>query len=323
MKDSDSRDAISRRQIFSGMAALPVLASACLPAPPPERYRLGVMAAMYAKLPMDEAMSRIRTADYHYISVARKHGNDIVYSPELSKAERTDMLRRLRDLGVQPFMSMGGFSGDPQTETGMEKYLAQLDLCADYEIPVMVGPGPWYFTTFPNVPKRDRDWQQEVSRFYAGLEKAVRHAESIRVTIALKPHTGITARAKDCIEVLKRIQSPYLKTAWDAGNVSFYEGVHPDPDLPDLAPQVNAVCIKDHLGLRGDANFPVPGQGQVDHELMFRILFASGFDGPIAIERVDGRDGGNDKLSVEVIDERLTAACKFLVPILDRVSATR
>ena len=107
------------------------------------------------------------------------------------------------------------------------------------------------------------------------------------MTITLKPHTGITATAKACIEVTRRIVSDRLQICWDAGNVSFYEGIHPDPDLPDLAPRVRAVCIKDHLGLRGDANFPVPGQGQVDHELMFRTLFAAGFSGPLALERVE------------------------------------
>jgi sugar phosphate isomerase/epimerase len=266
-------------------------------------------------------MQRIRKAGYRYISMAPKHGADIVYSPDLSKPDRVRMLRRIRDLGVEPFLSLGGFSGDPQTAPGLEKYMAQLDLCADYEIPVMVGAGPWYYTKFPNLPKRELDWQEEVSRFYAGLEKALRHAESVRVTIALKPHTGITARGRDCMQVLKRIQSPWLKIAWDAGNISFYEGIYPDPDLPDVAPQVRAVCIKDHLGLRGDANFPVPGQGNVDHELMFRTLFAAGFNGPLAIERVDGKDGGSRKLTPEIVDQRLTAAYQYLAPLLDRITA--
>lgn len=298
-------------------AALPVMA-----APTAERYRLGVMATMYRTQPLADAMQRIRKAGYRYISMSPKHGEETVFAPEMSKADRKQMLRRIRDLGVQPFLSMGGFGGaDPSTEDGLHKYNAQLDLCADFEIPVMVGAGPWYFTKFPTQPKRERDWQPEVSRFYAGLEKAVRHAESIRVTVTLKPHTGITARAKDCIDVMKRISSPYFKIAWDAGNVSYYEGIYPDPDLPDLAPDVRAVCIKDHLGLRGVNDFPVPGKGNVDHELMFRTLFSKGFNGPLAIERVDGRDGGMNKVPVNVVDERLTAAYQYLAPLLDRVTA--
>jgi sugar phosphate isomerase/epimerase len=315
-------ESISRRRILTRLAAFPALAATATAAPDQPRYKLGVMAGMYASVPLDDTLTRIRKAGYRYISMAARQGKDVVYSPEMTKAQRAGMLRRIRDHGIEPFMSLGGFSGDPQTEAGLQKYVAQLDLCADYQIPVMVGAGPWYYTKFPNLPKRDRDWQEEVSRFYSGLEKALRHAESIHVTIALKPHTGITARAKDCIAVLKRISSPNLKIAWDAGNVSYYEGVHPDPDLPDLAPQVKAVCLKDHLGLRGDDNFPVMGQGQVDHELMFRTLFSAGFNGPMAIERVDGRDGGMRKVSLEAVDERLTAANKYLVPLLDRVTSS-
>jgi sugar phosphate isomerase/epimerase len=302
---------MTRRQFAGGLAALG--------APAAPRYKLGVMAAMYAALPLNEAMKRIRKAGFQCVCPARKHGSDVVYSTDLPKAERPRMLRRIRDLGVEPVMSLGGFGGsDPASEAGLKRYLDEIDLSADFEIPIIVGAGPWYYTKFPTVPKRERDWQQEVNRFFTGLEKVVRHAETAGVTVTLKPHTGITARAKECMEVVKRLPSPRLKICWDAGNVSFYEGVHPDPDLADLAPDVKAVCIKDHLGLRAEANFPVPGQGQVDHELMFRTLFSAGFNGPMCVERVDGKDGG--KLAPEVVDERLAAASRYLVPLLDRVA---
>lgn len=312
-------DGFSRRRVLQSLAALPGVAGIKLSADAPERYKLGVNASIYGELPLDEAMTRIHKAGYRYICIGRMHAGEAVYSPELPKTERTRILRRIRDLGVEPIMSLGGFAAELESDDGLEKYTAQLDLCADYEIPVMVGAGPWYYTKFPNLPKRERDWVPQISRFYNGLERAVRHAESIGVTIALKPHTGMTARGRDCMQVVKRIVSPRLKIAWDAGNVSFYEGVYPDPDLPDLAPEVKAVCIKDHLGLRGDENFPIPGQGQVDHELMFRTLFAAGFNGPMQIERLDGRDRG--RLAPEIIDERLTAANHYLVPLLDRITS--
>ena len=101
--------------------------------------------------------------------------------------------------------------------------------------------------------------------------------------------------------------------------MSYYEGIYPDPDLPDIAKYVNSVCIKDHLGLRGENNFPVPGSGQIDHEGMFRTLFSAGFNGPMAIERVDGRE--SKKTSPDLIDERLKAAHAHLVPLLDRITS--
>lgn len=313
---------MTRRQLLGEIAALPALAQSA-PGAPAEKYRLGVMATMFSSLPLTEAMTRIRKIGYRYISMSRRHGDEAVFSPEMSKADRTKMLRRIRDLGVEPFLSLGGFQGEPQTAEGLARYMAQLELCADFEIPVMVGAGPWYFTRFPTMPKREKDWQVEVSRFYGGLEKAIRHAESLHVVIALKPHTGITARAKDCIEVLRRLRSANLKIAWDAGNISYYEGIYPDPDLPDLAPDVCSVCIKDHKGLRGVNDFPVPGQGNIDHEQMFRTLFGAGFRGPMAIERVDGTDGGMNKVPPAVVEERLTAAYQYLKPVLDRVTAGR
>src|SRR5882762_8664689 len=138
MTDLDSQNAISRRQMLSRMAYVPALAAAA--AEP--RYKLGVMAGMYRSVPLDDAMKRIRTAGYRYISMAAGHGSDVVYAPQLTKAERSAMLRRIRDLGVEPFLSLGGFGGDPQTADGLQKYIAQLELCADYEIPIMVGAGP-------------------------------------------------------------------------------------------------------------------------------------------------------------------------------------
>jgi sugar phosphate isomerase/epimerase len=121
------------------------------------------------------------------------------------------------------------------------------------------------------------------------------------------------------MEVVKRLPSERLKICWDAGNVSFYEGIYPDPDLPDLAPDVKAVCIKDHKGLRAEANFPTPGTGQIDHDQMFRILCGAGFRGPVAVERADGTDSA-EKMAPELIDERMAAARKFLVPILEKYS---
>lgn len=298
-----------------GSAALAAHATA---APATNEYQLGVMSQMYNTLPVDEAMQRIRKIGYRYVCLAPKHAGQPVFTPEMSKDERKAMLRRISDAGVKPFLSLGGFAAELKNEGQLQKYMAQLDLCADFSIPVMVGGGPWYYQKFPNLPKVDVLWQEEVKAFYGLMEKAVRHAESVNVTIALKPHTGITARAKDCLQVINQIVSPNFKIAWDGGNVSFYEGIYPDPDLPQLAPNVKAVCIKDHLGPRGEANFPVPGQGQVDHDLMFKMLFRGGFNGPMAVERVDGREG--KRTTPDIVDERLTATYKYLTPLLDHIT---
>jgi len=72
-------------------------------------------------------------------------------------------------------------------------------------------------------------------------------------------------------------------------------------------------------GLRGEANFPTPGTGQVDHDLLFRTLAGAGFRGPVAVQRVDGTESA-EKMPAELIDERIAAARRFLSPILEKYS---
>jgi sugar phosphate isomerase/epimerase len=209
---------------------------------------------------------------------------------------------------------MGSNIGKPE---GVDQFRGELDLARDFGIRTVVSAGPWYFAKFPNVPKSARQWQKECDAFFPALEQAVRHAESIGVTITMKPHTGVTAHGKACLELVKRVPSERLKISWDPGNVSFYEGIWPDPDLPDLAPHVRSVCIKDHRGLRGEANFPVPGTGQIDFALTFRTLFAGGFNGPLAVERVDGTDDAA-KMPAELIDQRIAQARQLMEPLLEK-----
>jgi sugar phosphate isomerase/epimerase len=302
----------TRRQFLTQTAGL-----AAMTAGAAKPYQLACQTLPYRSQPLRRALEGIRKAGYRYVMLHYAHQGQPAFSPTLGPGARAELRRLLKEEGLEPSMSFAGLMTELRKPDGLDTYMKELDLAADFGIRTVVGVGPWYYAKFPNVPKRARDWEQECAEYYALLERAVKHAETVGVTITLKPHTGITATAKACLEVVKRIVSERLKICWDAGNVSFYEGIHPDPDLPDLAPHVKAVCIKDHLGGRAEANFPVPGTGQIDHDLMFRILFGAGFRGPLAVERVDGKEDAA-KMAPEVIDERIAAARRFLEPLLEK-----
>jgi sugar phosphate isomerase/epimerase len=304
----------SRRSVVG--AALTGLAATASRAYAAPGYQLGCMTSVYGKQPMARALEGVRKAGFQHICPGRSHA-DLAFTEALSAEQRKQLRGMIKDHGLTSILSLGGFGGEVHKPEGFRKYLGELDLCAEFGIPVMVGGGPWYFQKFPNLPKRARDWDIEVAQFYSAMEKAVRHAESVKVTIALKPHTGITATAKTCLDVVKRITSDRFKICWDAGNVSFYEGIYPDPDLPDVAPHVRAVCIKDHKGGRAEPDFPVPGSGQIDHEAMFRTLFDAGFNGPMSVELLHGRERSG---APENVDERAAAAYRYLSGLLARLA---
>ena len=311
---------ISRRTLLGAMAA--GSARAPLSAASPERCRLACMTMVYRAHSFPRALEGIAKAGFKYVAPSRNHQGKDVFVAGMPSDARAEIKRQMSDQGLEPVLSLGGFNAELDKADGLKKYTEELDLCAEFGIPVMVGGGPWYFQKWPNLPKRDRDFQQEAAAFYRSLEQLLPHAGSHKVVMTLKPHTGITARARDCLAVVKRLPSEWLKICWDAGNVSFYEGIYPDPDLPDLAPYVKGVCLKDHVGGRGAVDFPVPGTGQIDHESMFRTLFQAGFDGPMAIEKLEGRDNVMG-MPAEVIDGRASAAYKFLTATIGRAAPSR
>jgi sugar phosphate isomerase/epimerase len=281
-------------------------------------YRLGCQTLPYRNQALPRAIEGIRKAGYRYVQVYHMHAGRLVFAPETPRAELDDLRQRLKDAGLDMFCGFVGLRGDLRKPENFTLYLKELDLAREFGVRTVVGIGPGYYTKFPGMPKRASDWEREVAEFLPALERAVRHAASIGVTITIKPHTGLACHGKAGLELMRRLPSENLKICWDAGNVSFYEGIHPDPDLPDLAPYVKAVCVKDHRGLRANPDFPVPGQGQIDHELMFKILFGAGFDGPISVERIDGTDNAMT-MPAELIDARIAAARAYLAPLLDKI----
>ena len=299
------------RRTFLTTAALAPLATAASEPP-----TLGAATLPYRGQPLPRALEGIRRAGYRHILPFDRHQNQPVFAPSLTPAERATLKRQFADAGLTPNLAFAGLAMKAADPATLDVFLRELDLAAEFHIRTVVGIGPGNFAKFPKVPKRRADWQRECAQFYPLLEKAVRHAATLGIVIALKPHTGITATAKDCLNVLERLPADNLKICWDAGNVSFYEGIGPDPDLPELVPHLRVVTLKDHRGLRANADFPVPGTGDVDHPGMFRILAEGGYRGPFYVERIDGAEDAA-RMAPDIIDQRLQQARTLLTPMLE------
>jgi sugar phosphate isomerase/epimerase len=160
-------------------------------------------------------------------------------------------------------------------------------------------------------------WFTRVEAWLRSLEPAGAARGAARgVTILLKPHGGIAGTGEDLALLVERIGSPAVRVCYDPGNIVYYEGVRPEPDLPTVVDFVGAVCIKDHRGGRAVVDFPEPGDGQIDHLAIFRTLHAGGFDGPCLIERIDGLN------SAEETDQALARGRAYLDGIIAEVLGT-
>jgi sugar phosphate isomerase/epimerase len=158
------------------------------------------------------------------------------------------------------------------------------------EYVISAGPSPYAGKTF-GPRKRDMLFLRQAEDYLTALREVAPVAERLGVTVVLKPHMGVTGTGADLADLVRRVDHPHVRVCYDAGNVAYYEGLRPEEDVRDCAPWVRAVCVKDHRGPRGNADFPIPGEGEVDHPAVFRTLLAAGFAGPCLVERIDGLEG--------------------------------
>jgi len=281
------------------------------------RIELACSTLNYAAFPFQRALAGIRRAGYDYISFGTAHDGVHIPNPEMTDAEIADLGKQIEDHGLQARSGLIGHTVRVEAEGGVDAFLRELDQFKALGCRRLVTAGPWYYAKWPNELKPPDQWQADCDAWYAAVEKVLPRAEELGIIICPKPHTGLCGHSGRVLEVLKRLPSPALQVCWDAGNVSFYEGICPDLGLDKIARHIKCVCLKDHKGPRANPLFPPLGEGNVDHDEYFGILAAAGFDGVMMIERLGLRQG-EGKRTPEQIDERAALMLEFLEPLLEK-----
>ena len=194
----------------------------------------------------------------------------------------------IADAGLRPSVLFGRVC--PLDDEAVAKFKVRIDQAAELGVDEVLSIAPWPYSKGIDVKRPEDEWNEEVERFYRHLAPVAKHAEQVGMMIAYKPHTGLTATAAECKQLVERAASPCVKISYDPGNVSFYEGVDPAADVPTIAAETVSVCVKDHVGERGNPDFPNPGKGDVDFESVFRTLNEHGFTGPATVEKLVGTE---------------------------------
>ena len=273
---------------------------------PTTRLPLGVHTLPYRKESLERALQGIAEAGYRVVGLYTDHAGSPIIPLDPTAEQTSALLRLMTGFGLTPVTMFARRGAMEQRDP----LLADLDLCAALGMPLLQAAGPWPFVR-ADQRKGEMRWYGEIEHLLRHLTAAAPEAERRGVTIVLKPHRGATATGADLVDLIGRIGSPAVRACWDAGNVRFYEGLNSEEDLEQsgVAPLVKSVCIKDQRGGQGVAEFPVPGDGEVDHPRMLRTLRAAGFSGPLLIERVDGQT------TPEAIDAALARAYAYLAPL--------
>ena len=254
-----------------------------------DRFQLGAMTIPYARWTLDRALEGIAGAGFSQVGIVRPLTDGPFYPERATASDYAAFRARIERHGLTPalmFASRG--DGDPA-----ERLRDDVDRLAELGIPYLlvipISPAPKFPGERPvgEYPS-EMVWFTRVEGWLRMIAPAVRRAERRGVTILLKPHGGIAGTGVDLALLVERLGSPAVRVCYDPGNISYYEGVRPEPDLPGVADFVRALCVKDHRGGRANVDFPTPGDGEIDHVAIFRALDAVQFSGPCLIERIDG-----------------------------------
>ena len=125
-----------------------------------------------------------------------------------------------------------------------------------------------------NQPK-DEELSVTLERCAKTCQKACDYAASKGVFLALENHGGVTAHAKDLLEIVRQVESPALGINFDSGN--FRSAADPYSELVKIAPYAVNAQIKVEMHIDGKT---VPA----DLSRIVQILQDSGYSGWVALE---------------------------------------
>ena len=271
---------------------------------------LGAHTLPYRAHSFDRALEGIANAGFKYVGIYGEHdGAPLI--PHDARAGAIDSVRkRIEAHNLIPRMAFR-FPSDPAQKDPSAPLRRTLEVAGALGVEFVISTGPSPYTRAFQERKRDMLFHREAETYFQVLRNAAPHAQKWNVTIVLKPHMGVTGTGEDLADLVELIDHPHVRVCYDAGNIAFYEGLKPEEDVLACARHVRAVCVKDHRGPRFHPDFPIPGDGDIDHAAIFRSLVTAGFSGPCLVERVDGTQKATD-MPLDTIDAALTRAHTYL-----------
>ena len=237
---------------------------------------LGAFTRLWKGLDTKEAIPQVAKAGYKYIGLLGSKGMPTWETPE---SELKEIKKLIADNGLK-FLTT--WAHMPEDAGKVDAFKKQLDMIATLGGEYQLMGGIWPYKKFPDELLPAAELKEKTDAWFDGISKCVDHAQKVGVQIVLKPHTGISATSKECLESVQRVNHPSFRIWHDPANVSFYEGVQ--DDCAPVAEFVTGICVKDHAGGRAEGKFETPGDGNTDWPKIWKVLKAAGFDGPAVVE---------------------------------------
>lgn len=263
------------------------------------RVQLGAMNRPWTQFTFDEALAGIAAAGFThfgFLAQQRKH----LIGPDTSANDIDEVRAQLRRHSLTPSMVYSSTSMDVPEDDAVAQVQRLTDNAQRAGIPILLEMGTK---------------AEHAERYFAVMRRAAPYAHERGITIALKPHGGLSTTGDECLQAVQAVNHPGFRLAFDPGNLLYYAGERPEAELPKLAPYTAAMCVKDQTGGNGPNRSVnvTPGDGDVDFGTIFRILKDHGFEGkPAIVETLAGS-------TLEEVNREAKRARQHLTHVLNSV----
>jgi sugar phosphate isomerase/epimerase len=259
--------------------------------------QLGAMNRTWSQFSFDDALTGIAGAGFKYFGFLAQQRKMLV-SAASTPEEVDEAVARVRAHGLEPRFVPSSISMEQSDEEAVAQVHRLVDNARRAGVPVLLEMG--------------QSKPEHYDRYFGVMRRAAPYAESQGITIALKPHGGLSTTGEDCLRAVQTVDHPAYRLCFDPGNLLYYAGQRPEAELPALAPYVVAMCVKDETGGSGPQRSVnvTPGDGDVDFPAVFRILNDHGFAGkPAIVETFAGS-------SLEEVNREAQRGYNYLVQVL-------
>ena len=265
----------------------------------------------YAQFPLERGIEGVARAGYKFVGIGWPHqGED-----PLGLDPNAPRIQQCRNLCQDSGLTLVVLGRGPVSPSNRADDLKRrIDVAGALGAAMIQMSGVGGFRRFPHEPLPSGQFGDAHNAFVEDLQSAGTHAGKSGVQFALKPHRGNTATASHLARLLPEIDRPAVRACYDPGNVHFYEGIAPEDDFPEIADQTIEIVAKDHIGQKAEANFPIPGEGEIDFRRIFRTAAHAEFTGPVVVERVNSTGG---PFTPEEIDDRILRARLSLESLIE------
>lgn len=278
-----------------------------------------------AFLPIPEFLAKARELGFGAVALVAKapHVSPAAYSKE----ERLALKARIADEGLHLAALMGytDFTcgmrrpGIPSGEMNA-LYIAQLcELCAD------LGCGS--LRVFTGYRLDDVAYDLQYGEVIRGLRLAAKYADDFGVTLLLQNHHDIAAHFKEFAWLLRELDHPRIKAAFDCWAV-WLQGARGEQlrqAVREIAPWLAFTTVADYKVMPQFTYRPdhvhyapctpaltratAPGEGELDYGAFFEGLREVGYRGPVAYEMCAPLEGGGQ---IENLDRTARIFLQFL-----------